>query len=51
MSQQTRERQHLEQQEEEENRNGNELREPEVKMAALEVQTPKPMIISGIFAI
>jgi hypothetical protein len=39
MSQQTRKRQHLEQQEEEtKNKNGNELGEPELKMAALEVQ-------------
>jgi hypothetical protein len=56
MSQQSRKRQHLleENQEEgkEDNGNGNELRE-HLKMAALEVQIqiPKPMIISGIFTI
>jgi hypothetical protein len=53
MSQPNRKRQHLHQEVEEDNAIGNELREPELKMAALEVQQqiPKPMIISGIFTI
>jgi hypothetical protein len=38
MSKQNRKRQHFEQQEEKENGNGNELKEPELKMAALEVK-------------
>jgi hypothetical protein len=38
-------------QEEENNGNGNELGEPELKMAALEVQTPKPITILEIFSI
>jgi hypothetical protein len=52
MNKQNRKRQHFaQQQEEEENLNGSIVGEPELKMAAVDVEVetnPKPMLISGI---